>query len=217
MLGDCTSTGLVRMTAPALLPSTAGLAPHSARHSHKRARVLFGDGSASSSAPEHSTPTAASVPPLYDPVLHKGSIARRIRLRYPAQVSQLALQGEEDEIRNERVSSKESGTMRAVREIRREAFERLKGGDDYGKDKEGEGRLVVRGSDNVDVLGGAGPAGGDASDGAIVLAGSRAKAQAAEGRERAEGQPIRPGGILVVSFFFSREEHPSSSKQSVLN
>lgn len=206
------------MTAPALLPSTAGLAPHSARHSHKRARVLFGDGSASSSAPEHSTPTAASVPPLYDPVLHKGSIARRIRLRYPAQVSQLALQGEEDEIRNERVSSKESGTMRAVREIRREAFERLKGGDDYGKSKEEEGRLVVRGSDNADVLGGAGPAtGGDGTDGAIVLAGSRAKAQAAEGRERAEGQPIRPGGILVVSFFFSREEHPSSSKQSVLN
>lgn len=185
------------MTAPAPAPAP-GLAPHSARHSLKRARVLFDDAS-SSAAPEHSalTATAAFVPPLYDPVLHRDSIARRIRLQYPSQVSQLALQGEEDEIRSEKVSSKESGTSRAVREIRREAFERLKSGDDYEKKSEGEeGRLVVHGSNNVDVLGGTKPAAGG-GDGAIVLAGSHAKAKAAEGQERKEGQPIRPGGILV--------------------
>ena len=187
------------MTVPA--PPPAGLAPNSARNSLKRARVLFDDATSSAAAPEQValSATAAFVPPLYDPVLHRGSIARRIRLQYPSQVSQLALQGEEDEIRNEKVSSKESGTSRAIREIRREAFERLKTGDDYEKmNKEEEGRLVVHGSNNVDVLGGTKPAGGG-GDGAIVLAGSHAKAKAAEGQERKEGQPIRPGGILVVS------------------
>lgn len=198
------------------------LAPRSAQNSLKRARFLFdtsndhraasGDGSARSSA-SATTPlaaaTAAFVPPLFDHAIHKASIARKIRMQYPSEVPNLALQGEEDEARaaNEKegkAKGKESATAMAVRELRREALERLQTGEHVGgggAEDGGEGRLVLhRGSDS----GGGGAAApvaaapSTASDGgAIVLAGAGAGGTTTAEAGGTEARKIRPGGILV--------------------
>ena len=81
--------------------------------------------------------------------------------------------------------------MKAVKELRREALDRIRSGEDVGaagSSGVGEGRLVIhreldlkKNSHGV----------GTGNHGAIVLAGAKGKGSAGEGRT------VRPGGILV--------------------
>ena len=216
-MASSTTTNAAIDPAPPL-----ALAPRSARTSLKRARVLFdssGDHARTSSsdggdndATAPTTPadplvaaTAAFIPPLFDAQIHKASIERRIKLQYPDEVKNLAFQGEEDEILQEAdgKSSKESATLRAVRELRREALDRLRSGEEDGGSlggDGGEGRLVLhreKGMNSAPSAPSAAAAAAVAANGgALVLAGGT-KAGDAKSTTRKEGQKIRPGGILV--------------------
>lgn len=131
----------------------------------------------------------------------------------------MAFQGEEDEILaednagNKTVSAgaggngggapsgKESATIRAVREIRREALDRLRSGEGISLNSgEGDGRLVLHREQDLNGAPSAASAGvsGSASGtgGAIVLAGAN-NTSAAGTSTTGEGRKIRPGGILV--------------------
>ena len=194
------------------------LAPRSAHTSLKRARILFDtssdaqvaeDGTSSTTATSSATPLAAAtsafVPPLFDPLIHKASISRRIKLHYPSEVNQLAFQGEEDEVRaseKEGKSGKESATLRAVRELRREALDRLRSGEHVVAGNNvpdgGGGRLVLHREQDLNG-GGANAAAASGDGGAIVLAGAGASATSTTSASGSgsEGRKVRPGGILV--------------------
>eukprot|EP00804_Cyclotella_cryptica_P020153 CCRYP_014926-RA/>CCRYP_014926-RA protein AED:0.08 eAED:0.08 QI:0/0.33/0.25/1/1/1/4/1266/439 len=86
---------------------------------------------------------------------------------------------------------KESATARAVKELRREALDRLRSGEDVGAavaSGDGEGRLVIH--REVDLKRNS-HAIGTGNEGAVVLAGEKREGRAGEGRT------ARPGGILV--------------------
>lgn len=168
------------------MTSTADLAPVSSRTSLKRSRVLF-DTSLAPPTDPLSTPAAAAtlafVPPLYDASIHKASIRRKIGLFYPD--VNLAYQGEEE-------GKKDSATVRAVKELRRDALERLRSGENVAVSSGGdEGRLVIH--REMDLQRKPPPESQFNSNGAMVLAGNNNDKTSAA----AEGQPVRPGGILV--------------------
>lgn len=212
------------MTTAAPTPSQQQqLAPLSAQTSLKRSRILFDTSSSSTSSSTNktsnktttTTPLAAAtqafVPPLFDSQLHQQTIKRKIRLQYPNQFSNLAFQAEENELDaadgggGEKQSRKETATGRAVREIRREALERLRSGEDYYGDDAGgnntsdvgaeEGRLVIhrevdmRESSSMNRQGGVG-------EGALIISGNNDNTTATTNQQQ-KGQPIRSGGILV--------------------
>jgi len=204
-------------------PPGPTLAPRSAHTSLKRARILFdtgtnipsiaGDGTSSTSI-SSSTPLAAAtsafVPPLFDPLIHKASISRRIKLQYPTEVNNLAFQGEEDEVRGSALeregksSSKESATLRAVRELRRDALDRLRSGEHIvgsstvQEDGGGEGRLVLHREKDLNSGGGSSFTTPPTSDGVgtIVLAGAGGDATTTSTTGN-DGRKVRPGGILT--------------------
>ena len=210
------------MTTAAPTPSQQQqLAPLSAQTSLKRSRILF-DASSSVSSTNNtsnktttsSTPLAAAtqafVPPLFDSQLHQQTIKRKIRLQYPHEYSNLAFQAEENELDaaggggGEKQSKKETATGRAVREIRREALERLRSGqqEDYGDDAitggnntVEEGRLVIH--REVDMK--SSNHQGGAGEGALIISGNNNTTanNSATTNQQQEGQPIRSGGILV--------------------
>jgi hypothetical protein len=214
---------------PPPTPEPPSLAPRSAQTSLKRARILFdtstnNNANSSSSDDTLLTSTRAFVAlPLFDSQIHKASVSRRIKLFYPGEVANLAYQGEEEEEafaegdgggKSRGISSgssKESATVRAVKELRREALDRLRSGVDVGAAAggggggDGEGRLVIhremdllRRSSAASSAAAAGAGGGASvgNNGALVLAGGGTKA--APGGAGTEGKPIRAGGILVV-------------------
>jgi len=120
-------------------------------------------------------------------------------------VKNLAFQGEEDEALDAASGSKESATVRAVKELRKEALERLRSGEDVGADSSlgapsadgANGKLVLhREADLLKTSSGSGASSAVAGDGALVLAGS-GKAAAAAGESAGKGRPVRSGGILV--------------------
>lgn len=175
----------------------ASLSPRAARASLKRARLLF-DASADDGASTNpmAAATSALIPPLFDAQIHKASVARRIKLHYPSEVHNLAFQGQEEEDQGGvEGKGKEGATTRAVRELRREALERLRSGEDVGSSlvsDGGEGRLVLHREQDLGASSaGAAASAGSSAGGALVLAGDAAKKPAAEGRK------LRPGGILV--------------------
>ena len=219
------------MTTAAPTPSQQQqLAPLSAQTSLKRSRILF-DTSATTSSSSNSnsataqttttTPLAAAthafVPPLFDSQLHQQTIKRKIRLQYPDQYSKLAFQVEETELdaEGEKQQRKETATLRAVREIRKEALDRLRSGEDYVDDAAGgrggtnnnneaggEGRLVIHREvdmksssssvNNPSIIGG----------GALIVSGNNTNNNSASSvpnstQSQQKGQPIRSGGILV--------------------
>ncbi len=99
--------------------------------------------------------------------------------------------------------------MRAVKELRREALERLRSGEGVGADSPlggtsadgANGALVLH--READLLKSSGPGASSTATGvgAIVLAGS---GKAAAGESAGKGRPVRSGGILVVSQIITR-------------
>ena len=182
--------------------TAATLAPQSAQTSHKRARLLFDD----SAADQLANATSTYIPPLYDRSsnLHKQNIKRRIKLHYPSEINNLAFQGELDEAAaadQQQSSSKDSANIRVIRELRREALDRLRSGEDVlegnSSHNDGEGRLVLHREQDLQSGISGGAATNPSADGgsAIVLAGSKTSTSTAAEK----GQKIRTGGILVRS------------------
>ena len=196
---DTPMTAAPDTTPTSITDREPSIAPLSAHTSLKRARLLF-----DTSSDLEARAVAAFVPPLFDPEIHKASVSRRMRLHYHDEVRDLALRGEEDEQTaaaeeegggGKKGGGKESATLRAVRELRREALERLRSGEPAGGSSAadgGEGRLVVHREQNLGANAAASPAG--AQGGALVLAGGGASGDAATA---GEGRRGRPGGILV--------------------
>jgi len=214
----------ITMTAPTATQQHQ-LAPLSAQTSLKRSRVLFDTTTSSSSAPSNKatttsqTPlfaaTEAFVPPLFDSLLHQQTIQRKIRLQYPGEYSKLAFQAVDDENNDfgaaddaeggEKRHRKETATARAVREIRKEAMDRLRSGEDYDvvDDVGAEGRLVIH--REVDMKKSSSLVNhhhqGGFGGGALVVTGGNNNAAASAAPNSTEqpkvGQPIRSGGILV--------------------
>lgn len=129
--------------------NTAVLAPLSSRTSLKRSRILF-DTSATNNTNDNEGPpsllsdpstaaTMAFVPPLFDSKIHKAAVHRKMKLFYPDDANNLAYNQVDD---NEEGSKKESATGRAVKELRREAFDRVRSGEAVG-DGDTEGRLII--------------------------------------------------------------------------
>jgi WD40 repeat protein len=176
-----------------MVTTAADLAPQSSRTSLKRSRILFDTSHAPSTDPL-STPAAAStlafVPPLFDESIHKASTKRKIGFFYPD--VNLAYQEEDAD------SKKDSATVRAIKELRHDALDRLPSGEDVaavsGNNGE-EGRLVIH--REMDLQRKAPPESQfNSNGGAMVLAGmkdTKTSASAVEGK-----QPVRPGGILVI-------------------
>jgi len=125
----------------------------------------------------------------------------------------LAFQAEENEVDaegGEKQQRKETATGRAVREIRKEALDRLRSGEDYveaggdGSDVGAEGRLVIH--REVDMKSSVMHSNqGDVGGGALIVSGSN-NTTAFSGpnsttttteQQQQKGQPIRSGGILV--------------------
>lgn len=193
------------------------LAPLSAQTSLKRSRILFDASSSSTNdnttnkSAAHTTPLAAAtqafVPPLFDSQLHQQTIKRKIRLQYPGEYSNLAFQAEENELDaaggSEKQQRKETATARAVREIRREALDRLRSGEDYvdagvgdNSDVGAEGRLVIH--REVDMKSSImNNQGGVVGEGAMIISGSNNTTDTSTTTNQQKGQPIRSGGILV--------------------
>lgn len=164
------------------------LAPLSSRTSLKRSRILF-DTSQGPSTDPLSAPAAAAtlafVPPLFDASIHKASIKRKIGLFYPD--VNLAYQEDEGE------SKKDSATVRAIKELRRDALDRVRSGEDVSAPNVSgaeEGRLVIH--REMDLQRKAPPESLN-NNGALILAGVNEKPSASA----KEGKPVRPGGILV--------------------
>ena len=137
----------------------------------------------------------------------------------------LAFQGEEDEIevtnntnskegKSSSSNNKESATLRAVRELRKEALDRLRSGEHVHSvvdargsrnNGAGEGKLVIH--READLLKSSITAASNAASGggAIVLAGAgggkASSAASASAESGGEGKTVRPGGILVVRLF----------------
>ena len=203
--------------------SSTPLAPHSASNSLKRTRYLFDNTSSSNDDDQPSAATtnhnmilsSTFIPPLYDrnSTLHKQNVKRRIQLHYPSEVGKLALQGEEDEVQllqqdgGSGSSSKDSATVRAIREIRKEALDNLRSGEhvvlssSHNNNIGDEGRLVLHREGNVSTSNTKEDGGG-----AIVLAGNNTNNNMGVGGISSstssttdKGQKVRPGGILVRS------------------
>lgn len=204
------------MTTAAPTPSQQQqLAPLSAQTSLKRSRILFDTSSSSNNdnktaaqTTSLATATQAFVPPLFDSQLHQQTIKRKIRLQYPGEYSKLAFQAEENELGatsggSEKQQRKETATGRAVREIRREALDRLRSGEDYvdnrgdNGDVGAEGRLVIH--REVDMISSSfmNNQSSGVGEGALIISGSNNTTAASSTTNQQKGQPIRSGGILV--------------------
>ena len=196
----------------------SSLAPQSAQTSLKRTRLLFDTNNANDIS---STTSTQIIPPLYDrnSDIHKQNIKRRINLHYPSTLTNLAYQGEEDEQANNQqdISSKDSANVRAIREIRSDALDRLRSGEDnnynpttgsYGGNE--EGRLVLH--REQDLTGGSGNAAAASSggDGTMILRGQTSTSTSTSATTKQKGQKIRPGGILTV-----KEGGSSSSNTNI--
>ena len=206
------------MSAPTPSHQQQKLAPFSAQTSLKRSRILF-DTSFSSTgnnnsvnnftaaqAPNLAAATEAFVPPLFDSQLHQQTIKRKIRLHYPGEYSKLTFQAEQHELDGNEIkaSKKETATGRAVREIRREALDKLRSGEGAAvsgnsNDAGAEGRLVIH--REVDMTSSSSASKNQSVGGALIVSGSNnnnsSTAQPSAANENNKGQPIRSGGILV--------------------
>lgn len=219
-------TASTATTNPSQQQQQQQLAPLSAQTSLKRSRILFDTSTTSSSAAAEASnntkhhqlaaSTQAFIPPLFDTQLHQQTIKRKIRLQYPVEYEQLAFQAQQQEeegggdnneggVEKQKQSlqkkEKTTATSRAVRDIRMEALDRLRSGQDYmdsGVQKEEEeGRLVIH--REVDLKSSMNNRGGG---GALILSGDTEKQQSQHQAATNNGkqqQPIRPGGILVRS------------------
>jgi len=187
----------------------SSLAPQSAQTSLKRTRLLFDTNNNN-----NDISSTQIIPPLYDrnSSIHKQNIKRRINLHYPSSLTNLAYQGEEDEALNQdNKSSKDSANVRAIRDIRRDALDKLRSGDDnnptgsYGGNE--EGRLVLH--REQDLTGSSGNAASSGGDSAMILAGQTTSTTSSTTTKQ-KGRKIRPGGILTL-----KEDGSSSSNTNI--
>lgn len=104
-----------------------------------------------------------------------------------------------EDVEKSQKKEKTTATSRAVREIRMEALDRLRSGQDIssGVQQEEEGRLVIH--REVDLKSSSSSSMNRTGGGALILSGDTERQQSQHQAANNNGQPIRPGGILVRS------------------